>query len=368
MKTELRYRLPFVLAIGLTALAACTTPPPPPPPPPVVTQAPPPPPPPLPPPPPPVTLANGVIELASAYRAAMTSGTSITPSFSDGASVGRAVRLGASYEQVQLQQGATAFAAIAALQEPSFVASVRVFVNDKTQREALAKRLMDDPNQVLSFDNVDKAAGLAISSLDQMGANLTIAGRAVRQAAYDVQKSPWSKANVPDAIQRLADAKTLSSKRLSPSLDDVAALKKATAGQAAVSVVGEPVHEPYTPLITRALAIAAIAALGEAGDDKFDTVVLPMLTEDTAAYCLNIAKLNYFECLSVSRPYYEDVFCVGQHAMVDTGMCVIKAAGSPHPAFVEPPPPPRPEPKAKPKGKAKAKAKAPAKKAPPKKK
>src|SRR6202012_4107751 len=105
MKIELRYRLPAVLAIGLAGLAACSTPipPPPAPPPPVVTEAPPPPPPPLPPPPPPVTLANGVIELASAYRAAMTTGADITPSFSDGPSVGRAVRLGASYEQVQLQ-------------------------------------------------------------------------------------------------------------------------------------------------------------------------------------------------------------------------------------------------------------------------
>jgi hypothetical protein len=311
-----------------------------------------------------VTLATGVIELASAYRAAMTSGASITPSFSDGPSVSRAVRLGASYEQIQLQQGATAFAVIAALQEPNFVQSVRVYVNDKTQRELLVKRLIDDPNQVLSFDNVDKAAGLAISALDQMGAKMTIAGRGVRQSAYDVQKSAWSKANVPDAIQQLSDAKDLSTKRLAPSSDDVVALRKATAGEAAISVAGEPTPGPYTPLITRALALAAIAALGEAGDDKFDKVVLPLLTEDSSAYCLTMAKLHYYECLSVSRPYYEDVFCVGQHAMVDTGMCVIKAAGSPHPAFVEPPPPPKPEPKAKPKGKGKA----PAKKAPAKKK
>ena len=356
MKIELRYRLPAVLALSLAGLAACATPPPPPPPPPpVIVEAPPPPPPPLPPPPPPVTLANGVIELASAYRAAMTSGASITPSFSDGPSVGRAVRLGASYEQIQLQQGATAFAVIAALQEPNFVASVRVYVNDKAQREMLAKRLIDDPNQVLSFDNVDKAAGLAITALDQMGAKLVISGRAVRQSAYDVQKSAWSKANVPDAIQRLSDAKDLSSKRLSPSLEDVAALKKATAGEAAISMAGEPAPSPYTPLITRALAIAAVAALGEAGDDKFDSIVLPLLTEQTAAFCLSSAKLNYYECLSVSRPYYEDIFCVGQHAMVDTGACVIKAAGSPHPAFVEPPLPPPPAPtKAKGKGKGKA--------------
>jgi hypothetical protein len=179
----------------------------------------------------------------------------------------------------------------------------------------------------------------------------------VRQSAYDVQKSAWSKQTVPDAAQRLSDAKDLSSKRLLPSLEDVESLRKKTAGEAAVSVAGEPIPEPYTPLITRALAVAAVAALGEAGDDKFESTIQPMLTEPDSAYCLNIAKLNLYECLAVSKPYYEDIFCLGQHAMVDTGMCVMRAAGSPHPAFVEPPPPPPPEPKTK--GKTKGKAKAP---------
>ena len=354
MKRKLQRIVPVVagMIIGVTLLG-CSTPPPAPPPPPVVlTQAPPPPPPPAPPPPPPpVTLATGVIELASAYRAAMTTAAGITPSFSDGPSVSRAVRVGSSYEQVQLQQGAAAYAVIAALQQPQFVASVRVFVNDKTQREMLAKRLIDDPSQVLSFDNVDKAAGLAIAALDQMGASVVVSGRAVRQSAYAVQKSAWSKVSVPDAAQRLSEAKDLSSKRILPSIGDVAALRKQTEGKAAVSMAGEPVKEPYTPLVTRALAIAALAALGEAGDEKFERIVQPMLTEPDSAYCLNIAKLNLYECYAVSKPYYEDIFCLGQHAMVDTGMCVIRAAGSPHPAFVEPPPPPRPEPKPTGKGK-----------------
>jgi hypothetical protein len=353
MKRKLQRALPVLtsLIIGVTLLGCSTPPPAPPPPPQVVTQAPPPPPPPAPPPPPPVTLATGVIELASAYRAAMTTAGGIVPSFSDGPSVSRAVRLGSSYEQAQLQQGAAAYAVIAALQEPNFVASVRVFVNDKAQREMLAKRLIDDPSQVLAFDNVDKAAGLAIAALDQMGANVVVSGRAVRQSAYEVQKSAWSKLPVPDAVQRLSDAKDLSSKRILPSIDDVASMRKQTEGKAAVSMAGEPVKEPYTPLVTRALAVAALAALGEAGDEKFASTVQPMLTEPDSAYCLNIAKLNLYECLAVSRPYYEDIFCLGQHAMVDTGMCVIRAAGSPHPAFVEPPPPPRPEPKPAGKGK-----------------
>ena len=113
-------------------------------------------------------------------------------------------------------------------------------------------------------------------------------------------------------------------------------------------------------MIVRALALAALSALGQTGDENFENIVQPLLTEPTAAYCLNMAKLNLYECLSVSRPYYEDVFCLGQHAMMDTGTCVIKAAGSPTPSYTAPPPPPAPEPKSKSKGKAPAKA--PAKK------
>jgi hypothetical protein len=41
-----------------------------------------------------------------------------------------------------------------------------------------------------------------------------------------------------------------------------------------------------------------------------------------------MAKLNLFQCLSVAGPEYEDVFCLGQHAVLDTGQCVAGAAGS----------------------------------------
>jgi hypothetical protein len=44
-----------------------------------------------------------------------------------------------------------------------------------------------------------------------------------------------------------------------------------------------------------------------------------------------MAKLNLYQCLAVSRPHYEDVFCLGQHIMMDTGRCMIKAAGLPEP-------------------------------------
>lgn len=49
-----------------------------------------------------------------------------------------------------------------------------------------------------------------------------------------------------------------------------------------------------------------------------------------------MAKLNLYQCLAVSKPHYEDIFCLGQHILIDTGACVIKAAGA-----TVPPEPPR---------------------------
>jgi hypothetical protein len=62
----------------------------------------------------------------------------------------------------------------------------------------------------------------------------------------------------------------------------------------------------------------------------------------------------------VAKPHYEDVFCLGQHIMIDTGMCVIKASGAEMP--YEPPPPPKPEPAVKKKVVTKKAASAPKKK------
>jgi hypothetical protein len=39
------------------------------------------------------------------------------------------------------------------------------------------------------------------------------------------------------------------------------------------------------------------------------------------------AKLNLYQCLAVARPHYEDAFCLGQHALMDTGRCMIRASG-----------------------------------------
>ena len=89
-----------------------------------------------------------------------------------------------------------------------------------------------------------------------------------------------------------------------------------------------------SPVTERSLALAALAVLdGAAGEDERLT---PVVSETTSASCLRLAKLNLFQCLSVAGPEYEDVYCLAQHAVLDTGKCVSGAAAAPLEAMLEP--------------------------------
>ena len=117
-----------------------------------------------------------------------------------------------------------------------------------------------------------------------------------------------------------------------------------------------PVSPPYTPLVIRSLAVAALAALGQAGDANLEQVN-GLMTEPNAGACLNLSKLNLYQCLAVSKPHYEDVFCLGEHVMMDTGRCLMKSSGAAMPLEIKPKPLDvtyREKPKAKPKAKAAA--------------
>jgi hypothetical protein len=39
-----------------------------------------------------------------------------------------------------------------------------------------------------------------------------------------------------------------------------------------------------------------------------------------------MAKLDLYQCMAVAGPQYEDIYCLGQHAMLETAKCVAGAA------------------------------------------
>ncbi len=306
------------LVLAAALLAACSSAPP------VVAVAPPPPP------PPPVLLGPKLIEQASAYRFYMDRVSAITPDFQDGGAIAKSLQAGAAYEPTQMLRGAIAYAAVAALQDPAFVAGVKTYAAHADQRRQIAYEIMKDPAYAVGLPGSASAAGLAIQALGGEGQKLYDAGKAVKQSAYDIQKQPWSKAEVPDREARLSQAKMLSATPVVGDLAETAHLQKASIGAEPLGLTGAAAAPPYSPVVVRGLAIAALAILGEAGDANNETV-MAIMAEPNVGFCMTMAKLNLYQCLAVSKPHYEDVFCLGQHAMMDTGRCMIKASGMPEP-------------------------------------
>ncbi|MEO6340890.1 MAG: hypothetical protein ABIO39_12670 [Caulobacteraceae bacterium] len=289
--------------------------------------------PPAAPPPPPVALSKDLVDAAGVYRAYIRRVSTISPAFPNGPAVEQSLVVAAAYEPKQFLKGMIAYAALVALQDSNFVAGVRTYGVDPVQRKSMAARLAADPNYAAAMPGAASAAGLVVNALNADGAKVRDVGNRVKQAAYDVQHQDWSKAAVPNAPARLAQAKALSASPLLPPEEETKILAEAVRGSEAkgaplIMGSGAPVTPPFTGVVSRGLAIAAIAALGEGGEGG--TALVQGLNEDTTGgFCLNLAKLNLYQCLSVAKPYYEDVFCLGQHILIDTGQCLAKVAGSP---------------------------------------
>ena len=291
------------------------------------------PPPPPPPPPGPVGLPDHLIQDAAAYDSYMRRALSISPAFTDASSVTQAMGFTRAYAPKSLIRGAVAYAAIAALQDPEFVASVRDAGNTPEHRKDMVGYILANPAYVQYFKDSNVAAGLAREALAPRALRLHAVGKAVHQAAYDIQRQGWSKIEVADLNGRLAAAEAAANGEMAPDPDTLAQEKQSAGGATAVPTAATPLSPPYTPMVAHALQLAAIAALGEARDDDVDQLA-PLMADGDTATCLSAAKRNFHQCLAVAKPEYEDIFCIGQHGLQDTGVCLAEAAG------VLPPPEP----------------------------
>ena len=257
-------------------------------------------------------MDRGLAAQASAFEGFMRHARGIDAGFSGPAQVAQALQVGAGYDPKSLEAGVIAYAAMAALQEPRFVAGVKA----GRDRAGLARTLAANPQAALALPGADAAAGRASGALYAQGDALADEGKKVKQAAYSVQRQTWSKAKVPDPAGRLSRVKRISAAGYQASRDDAGRL------QSALNEGGRRGGTP-SPLVARGVAVAALSVLGEDGKAR------SLMSEPKAAMCLRLAKLNLYQCLASSGPHYEDIFCLGQHAMIDPGQCVVDATKAP---------------------------------------
>lgn len=245
---------------------------------------------------------------AAAFETFMRKASQIDAGFSGPGEVARALQTGAAHDPQELQAGMIAYAAVAALQEPRFVAAVQ-----KANRGTLTRDLATNPQAVMSVPGADAAAARAGGALAQQGAALADDGQKVKKAAYSIQRQGWSKANVPNAPARLARVKAISGSGYQAQAGDQAQLYRA------VNDGGRRSGAASSPVVQRGVALAALSVLGEEGRGR------SLMSEPKSGLCLKMAKLNLYQCLASAGPHYEDVYCLAQHAMLEPASCVSDA-------------------------------------------
>ena len=318
-KVSLRRGLTLAAFVAATVLASCTTPeveapPPPPPPPPLAA----------------VSLNSSVAEAASIYVAFVRDIGSIESGFQSADAIQAAVRKGAGYDVAQLSRGIIAYGAILALQSPEYVASVRAYGTTPELRQQMIGRIIADPAYAATLPGTDAAVGRITATIGGDITALTALADSVEGDAYKIQerndpRRRWATQHVADRDGRLQNAKTLSVPQL-PTAEDSARLFAAAHDGTGLSSVAATRAAPHSPAIINSLAIAALAALGAAGDEaKLNTDALSY--ESGNEFCFNISKLMLFQCLAASRPNYEDMFCAGRHIIRDLATCSAQYTG-----------------------------------------
>ena len=279
--------------------------------------------------PPAINLSQGVAEDAAVYLAFARDIATIRGGFENPEAIQAALRKGSAYDPGQISRGMVAYASIVALQSPAFVAGVNQYGVNPTGRQKMIADIVADPRTASYMPGADEAAGLIMAALDADIDALTAAANSVENDAYAAQadgRRSWAIAHITDRETRLAGAKALSGQTMLPSATESARLFAAGNSGAGVTIAGSRRRQaPYPPVVANALALAALAALGAAGEDaRANTAALQ--SEPVSNNCLNESKLNLYQCLAASRPSYEDMFCVGRHIVRDLATCTRSAA------------------------------------------
>lgn len=274
----------------------------------------------------PIALNQGVADSASVYLAFTRDMATIEGGFESAEAVQAALRRGAAYDPAQISEGLVAYASILALQSPEFLAGIRAYGNDAATRQQLVNRIVANPGYASTLDGADMAAGLIMATLETEIDALADAAGSVENDAYAIQerldpRRSWAVAHLTNRDERLAQAKALSGQRVAPSPADASNLLAAARAGTGLSVTsGRARRAPYPAAVNNALAIAALAALGAAGEDAVANT-RALQRETKSQTCLETSKLMLYQCLAASRPSYEDMFCLGRHVVRDFAAC-----------------------------------------------
>jgi len=177
--------------------------------------------------PPAISLNEGVAQDAAVYLAFARDLATLRGGFESPEAIQAALRKGSAYDPGQISRGMVAYASIIALQSPEFVAGVNQYGVNPAGRQKMIADIVADPRTAAYLPGADVAAGLIMAALDVDIDALTAAANSIENDAYAIQadgRRSWAIAHITDREARLAGAKALAGRPMSPSAEESARL------------------------------------------------------------------------------------------------------------------------------------------------
>jgi hypothetical protein len=259
----------------------------------------------------------------------------------------------AAQNRTAIMRGWLAYGALTAAQSPAFVKGVRDTAGHYGQARFI-RGLTLDPGYAQTLTGGGDAARLALLAARADGERIYTVGERYKEMAYGLQKQRWANVVAPQQPARVQRMKALASDATSRTIaPQFAPRLMAAAGSASpwtdptqfggaafwdtfritppttVQQIAAPTYSVRTNgdrvgAVNRMTTLAALYIVGATQDPAAQTERL--LSEDSTKNCLELAQVQFYQCLSAARFRYENAFCLGEHALKDMGACIRDAS------------------------------------------
>lgn len=294
--------------------------------------------------------SQAAIGAYAAYQLDIT--TLRTARIGDAAALESIIDRAASHNRNAVGQGWIGYGASTASQSNEFVQGVRE-ASRHYGRDAMISALAGNPAYARTLPGGNDATKLVLDASAADGARIIEVAERYREQAYSLQRQRWANAVAPAQAARVQRVRSLAATGSSAaSLSDVSPRLAVTPvsfqpgndpsafggrrfwetvrGGAQVTPVANTVTYRFRvdpgrgEAVNRMLTISALQAL-DAGTERASTVST-LLSEPRTEYCMQMAQLQLYQCMSAARFRYENAFCLAQHAMRDVGSCISAVA------------------------------------------
>lgn len=277
----------------------------------------------------------------------------------------------AAQNRAAVMRGWLAYGALTAAQSPQFVAEVRKVAAHYGQAR-FVRGLTLDGSYAQSLAGGQDAARLALLAARADGERIYTVGERYKEMAYGLQNQRWAKQVAPQQPARVQRLRTLAADagfrnvapeygpRLLPAAGSVSPGSDPsqfggrtfwdafrTTPPIVVAQIAAPtytirVNSDRVGAVNRMTTLAALYIVGATQDPAAQTERL--LSEDSTKNCLELAQVQFYQCMSAARFRYENAFCLGEHALKDMGACIrdaglVDTAGMSTPVAALPPAP-----------------------------